>query len=118
MDRAETRPKTLEALRGQLDGLRVAVDADDGEPLEALERALGVSTHAQGSIHEDGTGAFDRGGQHVEALREEHGNVAFARGARRIAHRLRCIAHAAPPLRLLSFDPSTQVPHRAPPSGK
>ena len=101
MDRAETRPKTLKALRGEGDRLRVAVDADNRQVLEALERTLGVSTHPQGAIHEDSAGAINRGSQHVEALREEYGNVAFARGARQIAHRVRCIAHAAPPLRLL-----------------
>ncbi len=32
-----TNASSAEARRGQLDGLRVAVDADDGEPLKALE---------------------------------------------------------------------------------
>ena len=68
VDRAETRPEALEACRGQLDGLGVTVNADDGEPLETLKSSLRVSAHAQRSIHEDGTGALNRRGEHVEAL--------------------------------------------------
>ena len=68
MDRAETCPEALEARRGQLDGLGVTINADDGEPLETLESSLGVTAHAEGSIHEDGTGTLDRRGEHVEAL--------------------------------------------------
>ena len=68
MDRAETCPEALEACRSQLDGLGVTVNADDGEPLKTLESSLGVTAHAEGSIHEDSTGAFDRRGEHVEAL--------------------------------------------------
>ena len=99
MDRAEAHPEALEAGRRQLDSLRVAVNADDGEVLEAFERTFGVATHAQGSIDEDAAGTLDRGGEHVEALAQQHGHVTLARRARRIAHRLRCIAHIAPPLR-------------------
>ena len=106
MNRAEAIPETLEALRGQCDRLRVAIDADDRQLGETIERPLGVTAHAQGPVNEDRSGALNGRGQHVQALGEEDRDVTLRRGApalvraaRRIAHRIECFSHVAPPSR-------------------
>ena len=45
VDRAEAAPESFEASGGKRDSLRVTVDTDNGQLVEALERALGVTAH-------------------------------------------------------------------------
>ena len=66
----EARTEALEPIRGECYRLRVAINSDDGEILETLQRSLRVPAHAQGRVDEDGTRSSNSRGKHVQAFGE------------------------------------------------
>ena len=64
-----------EALPGEREGVRVAVESDEDQLGKALEERLGVAAQPEGGVDEHGAGALKSGGQQLERALEHHGGV-------------------------------------------
>ena len=103
---------------GELERLRVAVQADDPDVRERLQDALGVAAHAERRVHHHGVLDVERRGQQVEAALQQHRGVPGGRVVGRARSSLLpspggtdACGQAAPP-------PSDQIPHRPSDTGE
>ena len=81
----------------QREGVRVAVDADQPGVRAGLEQELGVSAHAQGSVHVHRTGSGQCRAEEFDDASGHHGHV---QGRSTAGH----FAHACHPLLIESCD--------------
>src|SRR5690606_20233569 len=77
--RREPIAETGEPGTGELDGLRVPVDADDAQLGEATQGELAVPAHPERRVDQHGARTLDGRGEELEAPVGEHGNVPLGR---------------------------------------
>ncbi|GMA40053.1 hypothetical protein GCM10025883_20980 [Mobilicoccus caccae] len=86
VDRGEPVAEPGESLPRQVDGLRVAVQADHPRRRARLEDRLGVATHAERGVETDGALALQRRSEQLHDAVAHHRHVPVRGVARRRVH--------------------------------